>query len=394
LHCVSICFVEVLYLTSRALPPIQFWPHSRICGMEETAPDQDFVQVAAAVPSSQETTILGSQETESQEALPLAQASPDQACFPDDPPSPMVLPPYASPVELPSQSPPPSEPGSDYVPSEYEDHYVSSSEHLSSATMLNHRRGEGRDEGGVGTAEALDGIDSAQRHSSTSRSISMSLSGRIIAAESLDGASDPFKDEIRYTNTIWMEGVRLALYGWAVDGIDVRLFDASSLFEIDSAFLRDMDQRSDADMRRRYNFDRHMFFIDLFFRWRFFKKHGKTSKNIYPDDLTLSWKAFVDQFKRSLESWTSRYYKEKGIFINMHVIGAMMNVHEESVAHGYRCLVPQSLECPFCYDGISSLKHITNDRVPKSLIKALAILEQVRLRWPYSKRRRPSIDSN
>ncbi|ETN04191.1 hypothetical protein PPTG_14901 [Phytophthora nicotianae INRA-310] len=124
--------------------------------MEETAPDQDFVQVAAAVPSSQETTILGSQETESQEALPLAQASPDQACFPDDPPSPMVLPPYASPVELPSQSPPPSEPGSDYVPSEYEGHYVSSSEHLSSATMLNHRRGEGRDEGGVGTAEALD----------------------------------------------------------------------------------------------------------------------------------------------------------------------------------------------------------------------------------------------
>ncbi|ETO61672.1 hypothetical protein F444_20368 [Phytophthora nicotianae P1976] len=257
--------------------------------------------------------------------------------------------------------------------------------------MLNRRRGKVVMKVGSSTYESLDGMDSAQRLSSTSRSMGVSLSSRIIAAESLDSASDPYRDEIRYTNTIWMEGVRLALYGWAVDGIDVRLFDVKSLIAIDSAFLLDMDRHLDTDMRRRYDFDRNKFFVDIFFPWRFFKKNGNTSKNVYPDDLTLSWKSFVDQFKRSPELWIERYYKEKRIFIGMHLVGAVMHSHLESVAHGYRRLVPQSLECPFCYDGIVSLKRITNDTVPASLVKAIANLEQVRLRWPNSKRRRPGL---
>ncbi|KAL4140238.1 hypothetical protein PRNP1_014523 [Phytophthora ramorum] len=109
-------------------------------------------------------------------------------------------------------SPPLSE--LEYVPPEYYGHYVSVSEPFASTSMLNHRQGEDRDEDGDIVAETLGGASvSVERLSAISGSVGVSSSKGVVVAETLGGASDPFKDEGRYSHPIWMEGVKLILFG-------------------------------------------------------------------------------------------------------------------------------------------------------------------------------------
>lgn len=142
--------------------------------------------------------------------------------------------------------PPPSE--SENVSPEYEGHYVS--EPFASATMLDQRQGEHRDEGGDIVAGPLGGASvSAERGSSTSESVGVPSSEGVIVAGSLGGASDPFKDEGRYTYPVWMKGAKLPYVGWEVEGIDVKLFCVP---QFDSSVCL---PALSPDMRRRYEFD-------------------------------------------------------------------------------------------------------------------------------------------
>ncbi|KAF1313668.1 hypothetical protein FI667_g17121, partial [Globisporangium splendens] len=288
--------------------------------------------------------------------LPLAQDSQQSPSSPFLSPSPpsMGLPEFVSPTPTPSPTPSPSPP-----PSEPVDPSQSPMSSAVQPVVSVSGRGEGRTAERAIVAEGLGGAcDSFQRSSPPTGSIRGVSSEGVIVAGWPSGASDPFREEIKHTNPIWLDDYLPNTAGWKVEGIEVCLYATDKLTILNTCYVDLLDR----NMREKFSFDRSLFYIDIFFRWRFFRRGVRP--RVHPDDLTISWSAFVIQFSRDPSAWIeNRYLREYEKFMNRSTLGPIMAVHEESMKIGQRCAVPPELKCSFCYKGTAHMPQHTRSAI-------------------------------
>ncbi|KAH7468962.1 uncharacterized protein KRP23_11336 [Phytophthora ramorum] len=242
----------------------------------------------------------------------------------------MNLPEYVSPAPFPteySQSPPLSEPAS-----------PSCAEPIDPPP---------RDVSGTRRSIAAEGLGGAST-SAQPLTLTSRLTSKV--AEELGGQYDPFHEEIKHTNPIWMAGYLPHMVGWQVDGIGTKLFDTSSLIGMGDSFVYQLEP----SMRDKFYFNAHDCFIELFCRWKLFKRRELGGDRVHPDDRAIAWNAFVIQFRRDPVHWALRYQNVHDRFLTHSLLGMKMAVHEESRNCGRRCRVPSNMYCEFCYNGVAA----------------------------------------
>lgn len=163
-------------------------------------------------------------------------------------------------------------------------------------------------------------------------------------ADAVVRGPNPFRALLVHTNAIWRTDYDPLFTGHIEDGHVIPLFDSSTILETPE-HLDLFDEFS----RRCYEYDRHHFFVDLFFQMRYHSGHKKRDKRSSPTSLMKAWERFVFGYRESPSFWMSRLRKERERTYNHTTEGAKLRVHQQTIAAGLPCGVRPDQDCPFCY---------------------------------------------
>jgi len=165
-------------------------------------------------------------------------------------------------------------------------------------------------------------------------------------------STNPLSALLIHTNAIWRIDYDSLYRGHIEDGYSIPLFDSSLIIE-------DFDNIDFFDdfACKCYQYDRHQYYVDLFFQMRFFSSHNKKEKRSSPLALLKSWEAFVERYRQSPGFWMVRFRKERERFIKHTLVGAKLEVHLKTTMAGFPCGVRLDQECPFCYPDSPKLPH-------------------------------------
>ncbi|KAF1327891.1 hypothetical protein FI667_g7376, partial [Globisporangium splendens] len=100
-----------------------------------------------------------------------------------------------------------------------------------------------------------------------------------------------------------------------------------------------------------------MYYVDLFFRNKFYSAFGKQQPAVAPPRHYQAWcnfvNAYIDANSREANAYENSLRGREERFYSKSVLGVAMNIHALSMKKQIPCTVPVDVECPSCYPGSS-----------------------------------------
>lgn len=144
--------------------------------------------------------------------------------------------------------------------------------------------------------------------------------------------------QLRHTRRPWMDEYDTGMKGYpfgeppANGAKDVYLFDPSVIYNVLPEECREA-----------------LYYVDLFFRNRFYTSKAQVLTPRSPDRLLQSWRQFIRDFCKDPDDFVEKVDIEEERYLTRTSTGISMKIHRLSIKEHNCCTVPAEYRCPSCY---------------------------------------------